>query len=163
MIICGFPGIGKTSLAKNGDVIDLDSSIFRVTESGVRPLLWEKYYCETASHLSKQGNTVFVSTHKEVLEYLKNNSDEFVCVIYPSRALKDFWIERLKNRYEKSGTDKDLRAYSSCKNNFDSYIQELSEAGFLKIELTSSTYKLSKLVTTLEEFVDDLPPACKLR
>lgn len=51
MIICGFPGIGKTTYARansNGKVVDLDSSNFDIhTPEGI------KAYCTVARVLQK--------------------------------------------------------------------------------------------------------------
>lgn len=46
MIIIGYPGIGKSTLGGQNDVIDLDSSNF--WNNGKRPDDWYVYYCKVA-------------------------------------------------------------------------------------------------------------------
>lgn len=157
MIICGFPGIGKSTIAKEENVIDLESSIFRTGKDGVRPLLWEKYYCDMAIELSKQDNTVFVSTHSEVIKYLEKHCSEPVMVMYPVEDLRDEWVERLKKRYEKSGLDKDFRAYISTNSKFNERVKELRNSKFGCIEITNMKYSLRKILDKLDEFYGDLP------
>lgn len=69
MIITGYQGIGKSTLArKENNVIDLESASFWNYENGnkTRPDDWYVYYCQVAEHLSKQGYIVFVSCHQQV-------------------------------------------------------------------------------------------------
>ena len=102
MIIIGYPGIGKTTLAyqKKG-YIDFDSSNFRLGEK--RCAYWNIYYCRIATDLSKQGHTVFVSAHEKVREYLEK-STEPVASICPELKLKDQWIDKLYRRYRDDTT-----------------------------------------------------------
>ena len=67
-IIIGFPGIGKSTVAK-GDTrfIDLESSTFMV--DGQRSEDWYKIYVNVAIDLTKQYN-VFISSHMAVQNYL---------------------------------------------------------------------------------------------
>ena len=58
MIICGFPGTGKSMMAKFSQWIDLESTPFERD--------WERY-AKVAKHMSDNGYTVMVSTHEELL------------------------------------------------------------------------------------------------
>ena len=92
MIITGYQGIGKSTLAnKRPDIIDLESSCFWKTENGVktRPDDWYVYYCQMAEHLSRRGYIVFVSYHPEVREYLENHGTEPFCAIFPVKSIKE--------------------------------------------------------------------------
>ena len=60
MIISGYQGIGKSSLAGSHNCIDLESGNFWI--DGVRDNDWYKPYCKIANHLSEQGYIVFVFT-----------------------------------------------------------------------------------------------------
>jgi len=63
MIICGFPGTGKTTFARlTGKAVDLESTPFKKN--------W-LLYAEVAKHMSDQGYTVMVSTHKEMFDALE--------------------------------------------------------------------------------------------
>ena len=129
MIITGYQGIGKTTLSDQSlDVIDLESTSFwKVDEGGnkSRPDDWYIYYCQVAQDLSKQGYIVFVSCHQQVRDYLGMHSSEKFCAIFPSITLKEKWLEKLKNRYLLSNSEKDLRAYEHAKSFYDSDIYRL--------------------------------------
>ena len=69
MIIIGYQGIGKSTLANcNLNYVDLESSNFYI--DGKRADDWYKPYCKIAEHLSQQGYYVFVSSHKVVRDEL---------------------------------------------------------------------------------------------
>ena len=129
MIVIGYPGIGKTTLsAKNQKVVDLESSsfwkIYTTTENQLgtektRPDDWYIYYCQVAQNISSQGFTVFVSSHKEVRDWLATHNEEPVCAIYPSPDIKDDWLRRLEGRYIVSNSDKDLKAFERAKVSYE--------------------------------------------
>ena len=71
MIITGYQGIGKSTLArKDKNIIDLESSSFwkydKSCNSKTRCEDWYVYYCQVAMDLSRQGYTVFVSVIKKL-------------------------------------------------------------------------------------------------
>ena len=134
MIITGYQGIGKSTLAKNNDkIIDLESSCFWKYDlydfekkgEKSRPEDWYVYYCQMAQYLSRQGYIVFVSCHPEVRKFLSIRNSERFCAIFPDKSIKDDWIERLRNRYDKNKSDKDLRALQHAEKYFDSDIGQL--------------------------------------
>lgn len=113
MIVIGYQGIGKSTLArKNLRYVDLESSYFRFSGldncrvhsnnekkenlvNGILDLVAEfekenlyEVYCNVAENLSRQGYTVFVSSHQPVRERLLK-SEEYVIVCVPSLDLKD--------------------------------------------------------------------------
>lgn len=89
MIICGFAGIGKSTLAKEvGGVIDLESTPFKND--------WNKYI-DVAKHMDEQGYTVLLSCHKELREQLQEQCIPYVCVL-PNNELKGEYMERYENR-----------------------------------------------------------------
>ena len=98
MIIVGYQGVGKSSISsKINNFIDLESSNFFI--DGKRDSNWFKIYCNLANNLSKQHFIVFISSHKEVREELKKNSNEIILTVCPSEELRDEWIQKLKDRY----------------------------------------------------------------
>lgn len=128
MIIIGFPGIGKSSVTRayEGDAnttgyIDLESSNF------VKDDNWVKEYCDLALDLDLQGYNVFVSSHKNVREYLVEKQDIFpdIMEIFPSKEIRTEWLNRLESRYMKCKTDKNERALSYMCNNFDDAVDEM--------------------------------------
>lgn len=69
-----------------------------------------------AQYLSKQGYIVFVSCHPEVRKFLSIHNQERFCAIFPSRSIKSDWLNRLRDRYEQSLSEKDLRALEHAEN-----------------------------------------------
>lgn len=125
MIITGYQGIGKTTLAKKDkNIIDLESSSFWWTydeESNkkYRPENWYVYYCQVAMDLSKQGYIVFVSSHTQVKEFLDLHAVEDTYAIFPALWLKEDWIKKLENRYKETGSEKDEKALEHAKTFYD--------------------------------------------
>lgn len=128
MIIIGYQGIGKSTLAgRNNRFIDLESGNFWV--DGKRADDWYKPYCKIAEHLSQQGYIVFTSSHEVVRRQLKD-SKEIIAVVCPSIELKDEWIAKLEKRYEASGLEKDYKALMNAKDRYEENIRELSESNY---------------------------------
>lgn len=129
MIITGYQGIGKSTLAnKNDKIIDLESTCFwkvdKITGEKTRPDEWYVYYSQIAINLSNQGYIVFVSCHPEVRDFLSSHARNFNA-IFPSKTLKDDWIKRLETRYKKSSLEKDKRALEHAQKFYDSDIDRL--------------------------------------
>ena len=158
MIIIGYPGIGKSTLAgRDHRYIDLESSLFMV--DGVRALDWYKPYCKVAEGLSRQGYTVFVSSHSAVVEALRA-SQETVAVIYPSVGLRDEWIAKLKERYLKTLSVKDFRAYSRACWHYADDIMELESCNKVdKICLKTMNYDLQEVLSYYSSTLD-VAPGC---
>lgn len=150
MIIIGYQGIGKSTLAgRNNKFIDLESGNFWV--DGKRADDWYKPYCQIAEHLSQQGYIVFTSSHEVVRKQLESSS-EMIVVVYPSDELKDMWIDKLEKRYKKSGLEKDFKALMNAKDRYSDNINELSEYGhkMYRIVIISMDYDLESSIIYLE-------------
>ena len=141
MIIIGYQGIGKSSLAgRDRKFIDLESSNFWV--DGKRADDWYKPYCQIAEHLSKQGYIVFTSSHEVVRKQLENSS-EIVVLVYPALKLKPLWIDKLENRYHDDPSEKNYKALMNTIVNYEQNIMELISSKFnFKIELQNPDYDL---------------------
>ena len=148
MIIIGYQGIGKSTLAKKSvRYIDLESGNFWI--DGKRHDDWYKVYCNIANHLSGQGYAVFVSSHEVVRNELKNSSEDvFVC--YPSLELKDQWIAKLESRYNLTQLEKDYKAWMNAKDRYSENIQELMNSGFYQICIYDMYYGLCQLIEAAE-------------
>lgn len=146
MIVIGYQGIGKSSLAGRANgCIDLESGNF--WHNGVRPDDWYIYYCNIAQHLSKQGFTVFTSSHEVVRNYLKENcKKEEVYLVFPSIELKDEWIQKLKDRYKQTGLEKDYKALKNAEDRYEENIEELKNSGFAYYEIDSMDYNLKNIL-----------------
>ena len=150
MIIIGYQGIGKTTLAARSlKYIDLESSNFWFddpeTKERVRHSNWYEMYCNIAEDLSRQGYVVFVSSHQPVRERL-SNSTEYVIACVPSLVLKDQWIEKLKLRYEETGLEKDYKAYMNAEDRFSENITEIMNSGFDNLIITNANYNLRNII-----------------
>ena len=153
MIIIGFPGIGKSTLAYNNDkFVDLESSYFKPVNN--RNDDWVVDYCKLAEVLSRNGHIVFVSSHKAVRDYLaKMDTDELVACVFPSERIKEQWVKKLEDRYMDSNLDKDYRAFIRTRDHYDDYIRELySDNDILyKWVITNINYNLEE---EIEKFID---------
>ena len=155
MIIVGYQGIGKSTLAgRNNMFIDLESGNFWV--DGKRADDWYKTYCKIAEHLSQQGYIVFTSSHEVVRKQLAN-SDEIVIAIYPSIELKDEWIARLEKRYSESGLEKDYKALMNAKDRYEENINELNESMKYQIcpaPITDINYDLESFIVRVKNTIN---------
>lgn len=89
MIICGFPGIGKSTLAKqSGRWVDLESTPFERD--------WDRY-AKVAKHMSDNGYNVLVSTHPEFLQKLSAMKIRHTVVV-PDPSCKDEYVARYIER-----------------------------------------------------------------
>lgn len=146
MIIIGYQGIGKSTLAGKYKFIDLESGNF--WHNGARPDNWYVFYCQIAEHLSQQGYNVFVSSHEVVRNRLRKYSNEQLCVVFPSIELKDEWIDKLKKRFESTKLEKDYKAWMNAEDRYVENIQELKNSGISYIELQDINYSLEDILTT---------------
>lgn len=162
MIICGFPGIGKTTLTmKYPHFVDLESSSFKIDNN--RFDNWVTVYAQVAMHLSST-HTVLTSCHKEVRDALhsaitssSDNTNIYALgVIYPTLELKDAWLERLYTRYTESKLCKDRLAYEYMKDHYDTAIADIeSDKRIDRIRLTNMDYDLKSILTDYEAFITD--------
>lgn len=102
MIICGFPGTGKSTMAKFSQWVDLESTPFHKN--------W-RLYAEVAKHMSDQGYTVMVSTHSELLDELELIEARYM-VIIPDITDAQIYM----HRYESRGNTPDF-----CKKIYDNW------------------------------------------
>ena len=153
MIIIGYQGIGKSTLAGQDNVIDLESGNF--WNDGKRIDDWYIYYCNIAEHLSQQGYVVFVSSHEVVRNRLKQCSKENICCIYPSILLRDEWVKKLEDRYNETKLAKDYKAWKNAEYSYKVNISDLMMCGFKHYEIEHMDYSLKDMVQyleTLDEF-----------
>ena len=145
-VIVGYQGIGKSTLAfHNNRVIDLESSCFFV--DGKRADNWYIPYCNIARCLCKQGYIVCVSSHKEVREELAKKPASNQVIVYPSLALKDKWIDKLRYRYEQCDSSKNFKALKNAEQCYEANISDLMEQnGFEHIVIRDMNYDLAILL-----------------
>lgn len=150
MIIVGYQGIGKSTLAdKDLKYIDLESSNFFV--DGKRADNWYAVYCKIAVSLSDQGYDVFVSSHQVVRDELSKIPYVEKMIVCPSVELKDVWINKLQVRYESSinpqEKDKNYKAYMNAVDRYEDNIRELmAEKSFEICVIKNMNYDLEKCI-----------------
>jgi SRSO17 transposase len=123
MIYVGYQGIGKSSIAGKNNCIDLESGNFWVNDT--RNENWYKEYVNIAQHLSNQGYKVFMSSHKIVREELNNRGINFI-VICPSLTLKEQWVKRLQERFDRTRSTKDFKALKNAEEMYEENIKDLT-------------------------------------
>lgn len=143
-IVFGYPGIGKSTLAKNSkDFIDLESSVFKI--DGERDPDWFKVYVNMAIHIANQGRIVFMSTHPWTRDYIAEMKDLDipVLIVYPDISLKDFWDYKVSIRYTLDPTKKNLTALNKVKSDYEKDIKGLeADTRFPHLVLKDQKYKL---------------------
>ena len=142
MIYVGYQGIGKSSIAGKNNCIDLESGNFWVDD--IRNNNWYKIYVNIAEHLSNQGYKVFMSSHKIVRNELNNRGIEFT-VICPSLILKNQWIKRLQERFDRTRSTKDFKALKNAEEMYEENIKDLTSEKNI-IVITTIDYDLLEKV-----------------
>lgn len=107
MIICGFPGVGKTIMAKFSNWVDLESTPFEKN--------W-LLYANVAKHMSNNGYTVMVSTHAEMLDALEQLEASYIVVIPPLTDKATY-----RKRYIQRGNDQAF--IDNVMNNWDVWLE----------------------------------------
>lgn len=155
LIILGYQGIGKTTLANNAvdkHIIDFESSLLKI--NNVRPENWYQIYVAQAISLAQQGYTVFLSSHKDVkdtLVYAYDPKEITIVTIAPSYTLKSEWIDKLQNRYNNDPSDKNYAALKNAEEGFVDQVTELSfESECSSIVIYSMDYDLDNIVSSLQ-------------
>lgn len=144
MIVIGYQGIGKTSLAYElcARYIDLESSLWKI--DGVRADNWYETYCNVAEALAFR-HIVFTSSHDVVRARLKRSKQKvFVC--YPALELRDEWVERLEHRYYSTRSAKDYAAWKNAEEKYEENIIDLARSGFPRIVIRDLSYDLHDLI-----------------
>ena len=146
MIISGYPAIGKSTLAHLSKyrIIDLESSDFVV--NGNRINNWYEIYGKIAARLSAQGYIVFVSCHRLLRNYLKENDVEYF-VIHPSLSLKSKWIKKLEDRYNYGKDPKNKKALDYAKHFYNVDITEIINSESNRIEIHNINYNLENYIS----------------
>ena len=154
LIIIGYQGIGKSSLATSRHkTIDLESSNFKV--GGERNDNWYVIYCRIAVSLAKQGYIVFTSSHRVVVEefmkYGNLNDDYSIVIVAPHRSLETEWVEKLRQRwFDEAKNEKNRIAYEDAAKNFQNEIQWLASQSELPyIPIKSMDYAFGRIVEGL--------------
>ena len=139
LIICGYPGIGKSSIAGWNNCIDLESSYFSRDEKGFALCDedWVTKYCKLAFDIARQGFTVLLSCHvmvrnklKEIKDMKSNYFYPPVVIFCPRADMKEAWGIRLMKRYNETNLDKDFRALEGAMRSWNRNMIWMTEQNF---------------------------------
>lgn len=120
MIICGFPGVGKSTAANRvKGVVDLESTPFKKDF---------ETYVNVALHMSKNGYTPLVSSHEEMREHLLTSGVKFKIVI-PKLTDKEIYMGNYRCR---GNTDEFIKLLDV---NFDKWIRDIMNDDRLRDKL----------------------------
>lgn len=109
MIICGFPGTGKSWMARHSRWVDLESTPFE------RDFM---RYAMVAKHMHDNGYNVMVSTHEEMIMRLEQLEVPYT-VIVPPLSDKEIY----SRRYMARGSGVEFTEYIA--RNWDKWIDTL--------------------------------------
>ncbi len=142
VIVCGFFGIGKSSVSKYRPDIkfyDLDAKAF-VKQPG-----WEKIYVDCALALRKDYDIVAIKSSDKVMHLLNEKGIKYY-LVYPNRfAKRDFMERAIKNKYSREWIEAFFLEW-------DRYLEEVEEEDCEnKVVLQSGEY-LSDIVDRLVRF-----------
>ena len=140
-LICGFPGTGKSYYVSRGEgsdympsgfATDSDSSKFDKSD-------FPKNYIEHIKEKINEGYArIFISSHKDVREALKQNGLMFY-LVYPKIELKNEYLKRYK---ERGSSDNFIKLIS---DNWDSWITECkNETNCIHVELDENEFIYNK-------------------
>lgn len=142
VIVCGFFGIGKSSVTKHRPDVsfyDLDASHFK-KEPG-----WEKMYVDCAMALRHDYDVVAIKSSDKAMDRLNELGVSYY-LVYPNKFAKRDFIERaIRNNYSREWIE-------TFFSRWEDYIEEVEdEENAKKIVLQSGEY-LSDIVDRLVRF-----------
>ena len=161
MIIFGYPGIGKSTLVKEGfsrsdcrGAIDLESSMFKTDMNPDRSPDWYQAYGNIAIDLSNQGFLVFCACHSMILDYIaKKVPNNNYWIIYPTVDVREEWLNRLRQRYFDTKSIKDLNALEYAETHYTESIWQLNaQRQFNTLTIDNMDYDLR---TEIESIFDN--------
>lgn len=101
MLICAFPGVGKSKLTSEYPevFIDLDSGLYSKDSNGVRnPNFVDDYIADIRKfQVENPDSIILVSTHHEVIKAIRRSGFEFYIVV-PELSADQEYIARYKER-----------------------------------------------------------------
>ena len=145
IIICGFPGVGKTVCARNCNTVsDFDSSQFHYKSDGnggfisVAEVEWIRNYVDAIQELRKNSDVdyILVSCHKKLREKLHDKRIPFI-VVAPERGLRNEYMKRYFRRGDS------VEFMEKVGKNWATWLTEIGEEPEVKIYLESNEYLYS--------------------
>lgn len=129
IIICGFPGVGKTTVSNNRrNILDAESSAFSWKWDTEPPFGKERNpefpqnYIGFLKENEGEYDVILASSHGAVRDGLKYDGMQYI-IVAPERELKNEYLKR----YLKRGSDIDF--IESMNENWDAFLTEIENDG----------------------------------
>ncbi len=153
MIICAFPGTGKTKAEATAhnyglyEILDAESSPFRWTEtaSGKRvqnPEFPDNYLNFIEHEAGIKERIILTATHKQVRDEMKKRGLSYI-IIAPEKNLKDEYL----SRYVARGND--ISFIKQLYDHWNEWLDEMEGDGAPIIHLKSGQYLLDIILPKL--------------
>jgi len=151
LVICGFPGVGKTaaaSLAKekhNYDFQDMESTAFRwvigIDHKRVPNPHFPGCYVDDVERSASQYGYKYtmISSHKEVRDELKSRGIHYIIVV-PEKSLRDEYLLR----YVARGSD--IKLIEQVYDHWNEWLDEIENDGAPVIHLKSGQFLADAIV-----------------
>ena len=153
MIIFGYQGIGKSTLANSPSgesYIDLESSMFRTPMHPERSEDWFQAYGNIVCGLNKMGRNVFSACHQQIRDYIASEKDlngVIAVICYPSIELREEWLYRLRQRWIDTKLPKDKAALDYAEASYSSSIKALNrDTNYDHLILNNMDYDLQAIL-----------------
>ena len=153
MIIFGYQGIGKSTLANSPSgesYIDLESSMFRTPMHPERSEDWFQAYGNIVYDLNKQNKFIFSACHQQIRDYITSEKDlkgVMSVICYPSIELREEWLYRLRQRWIDTQLPKDKAALDYAEASYSSSIKALDkDTDYDHLILTKMNYNLHDIL-----------------
>lgn len=137
IIICGFPGVGKTTVANNRrSILDAESSAFSWEFDPEKPYERKRNcsfpgnYIKYIKEQSERFDAILVSSHRRVMDALRAEGEQYV-IVAPRRELKNEYLIR----YLQRGSDIDFIELLNEK--WDEFLTDIENDGAPVIWLES--------------------------
>lgn len=148
-IICGFPGIGKTSFSRHGGelkIVDSDSSSFSWADpkKKVRHPNWPVNYIDQIKEQRDHSDIILVSSHSVVRDALIEAHIPFT-LVYPGLEMKEEYIQR----YVQRGNSR--RFIQTLRENYSAWIGELMAQKECRHVVLQSGEYLSNVIADIYE------------
>lgn len=155
LILCGFPGVGKTYLCKNNDnykILDIDSSPFKWVQGKNGERTDEKVSDFPQNYISyilkniNNADILLISTQSEVINEIKSLKLNYF-IVYPDKSLKEEYYNRYYDR-------EDLPRFVLNDNNqFENMIDIIEMEDSNRLIKLKSNEHISDVIERVEKYI----------
>lgn len=141
VVVCGFPGVGKSFIVNSShvDAVDSDSSSYSWTEPGVRNPEFPDNYIKHIEESIGQHDFIFVSSHQVVRDALDEKGIHHFVVV-PKVEDKDSYIKRYRQRGNEASF------VSMMEENFESFVESIEDTRNGKVVTLETGYFLADIL-----------------